>query len=270
MNVVEFDTWTGGTSVSTRHGMAAYGHGTSTVPNKELIRTGLACWCTPVLWLWHHDGSESCTHASAEITGFACSHVVRADNWRKENEMKWKVGSRVGFTIPQKWSSNERDNVSNNLILLSSLLIPFSWSGIYPLPMFLPAAASSLFSILSLHPFTCACLLTFLSSCLPSLRELSNNRSLDNLDCIEGTVSSLPHWDDDDFSQACSTLGRRSCMGQVSNIVRLYYITVNSLSRCLFCICVFLMMVQVCRAGRGHYLLLQSLLISSIFLHPDT
>ncbi|XP_075952360.1 disks large-associated protein 4 isoform X4 [Anarhichas minor] len=53
-------------------------------------------------------------------------------------------------------------------------------------------------------------------NCLPSLRELSNNRSLDNLDCIEGTVSSSPHWDDDDFSQACSTLGRRSCLGQVS------------------------------------------------------
>ncbi|XP_029358753.1 disks large-associated protein 4 isoform X2 [Echeneis naucrates] len=52
-------------------------------------------------------------------------------------------------------------------------------------------------------------------NCLPSLRELANNRSLDNLDCIEGTISSLPRWDDDDFSQACSTLGRRSCMGQV-------------------------------------------------------
>uniref|UniRef100_A0A665SXC5 Discs, large (Drosophila) homolog-associated protein 4b n=1 Tax=Echeneis naucrates TaxID=173247 RepID=A0A665SXC5_ECHNA len=51
-------------------------------------------------------------------------------------------------------------------------------------------------------------------NCLPSLRELANNRSLDNLDCIEGTISSLPRWDDDDFSQACSTLGRRSCMGQ--------------------------------------------------------
>uniref|UniRef100_A0A8C9WUG1 DLG associated protein 4 n=1 Tax=Sander lucioperca TaxID=283035 RepID=A0A8C9WUG1_SANLU len=51
-------------------------------------------------------------------------------------------------------------------------------------------------------------------NCLPSLRELSNNRSLDNLDCIGGTISSLPHWDDDDFSQACSTLGRRSCLGQ--------------------------------------------------------
>nr|CBN80928.1 Disks large-associated protein 4 [Dicentrarchus labrax] len=53
-------------------------------------------------------------------------------------------------------------------------------------------------------------------NCLPSLRELSNNRSLDNLDCIGGTGSSLPNWDDDDFSQACSTLGRRSCIAQVS------------------------------------------------------
>nr|CBN80927.1 Disks large-associated protein 4 [Dicentrarchus labrax] len=51
-------------------------------------------------------------------------------------------------------------------------------------------------------------------NCLPSLRELSNNRSLDNLDCIGGTGSSLPNWDDDDFSQACSTLGRRSCIAQ--------------------------------------------------------
>lgn len=53
-----------------------------------------------------------------------------------------------------------------------------------------------------------------LFSCLPSLREISSNRSLDNLDCIGG--SSLPRWDDDDFSHVSSTLGRRSCMGQVS------------------------------------------------------
>ncbi|XP_033990882.1 disks large-associated protein 4 isoform X2 [Trematomus bernacchii] len=55
-------------------------------------------------------------------------------------------------------------------------------------------------------------------NCLPSLREISNNRSLDNLDCIGGTVSSLPPWDDDDFSQACSTLGRRSCLGQLRDL----------------------------------------------------
>ncbi|XP_070758255.1 disks large-associated protein 4 isoform X2 [Enoplosus armatus] len=55
-------------------------------------------------------------------------------------------------------------------------------------------------------------------NCLPSLRELSNNRSLDNLDCIGDTGLSLPRWDDDDFSQACSTLGRRSCMGQLRDL----------------------------------------------------
>ncbi|XP_067361167.1 disks large-associated protein 4 isoform X5 [Channa argus] len=55
-------------------------------------------------------------------------------------------------------------------------------------------------------------------NCLPSLRELSNNRSLDNLDCIGGTDSSLPRWDDDDFSQVCSTLGRRSCIGQLRDL----------------------------------------------------
>ncbi|XP_044036673.1 disks large-associated protein 4 isoform X2 [Siniperca chuatsi] len=55
-------------------------------------------------------------------------------------------------------------------------------------------------------------------NCLPSLRELSNNRSLDNLDCIGDAGSSLPRWDDDDFSQACSTLGRRSCMGQLRDL----------------------------------------------------
>ncbi|KAM8915743.1 disks large-associated protein 4 isoform 6-T12 [Spinachia spinachia] len=55
-------------------------------------------------------------------------------------------------------------------------------------------------------------------NCLPSLRELSNNRSLDNLDCIGGTVSSSPQWDDNEFNQACSTLGRRSCLGQLRDL----------------------------------------------------
>ncbi|TRY58611.1 hypothetical protein DNTS_007611, partial [Danionella cerebrum] len=50
-------------------------------------------------------------------------------------------------------------------------------------------------------------------SCLPSLREFSGNRSLDNLDCIGG--SSFSNWDEDDFSQGCSTLGRASCISQV-------------------------------------------------------
>ncbi|XP_029948540.1 disks large-associated protein 4 isoform X2 [Salarias fasciatus] len=60
-------------------------------------------------------------------------------------------------------------------------------------------------------------------NCLPSLREIHNNRSLDNLDCIGGTGSSLPPWDDDDFSQACSTLGRRSCMGQLRDLERSHH-----------------------------------------------
>ncbi|XP_056606459.1 disks large-associated protein 4 isoform X3 [Triplophysa dalaica] len=50
-------------------------------------------------------------------------------------------------------------------------------------------------------------------NCLPSLREFSGNRSLDNLDCIGGG-SPFPNWDDDDFSQGCSTLGRGSCISQ--------------------------------------------------------
>ncbi|XP_057701825.1 disks large-associated protein 4 isoform X3 [Corythoichthys intestinalis] len=61
-----------------------------------------------------------------------------------------------------------------------------------------------------------------MSSCLPSLRELANNRSLDNLDCIGGTGSPVPHWDDDDFRHACSTLGRRSCMGQLRDLSHHY------------------------------------------------
>ncbi|XP_076870436.1 disks large-associated protein 4 isoform X2 [Brachyhypopomus gauderio] len=52
-------------------------------------------------------------------------------------------------------------------------------------------------------------------NCLPSLREFSINRSLDHLDCIGGSGSSFPRWDDDDFSQGCSTLGRNSCVSQV-------------------------------------------------------
>ncbi|XP_024863111.1 disks large-associated protein 4 isoform X3 [Kryptolebias marmoratus] len=55
-------------------------------------------------------------------------------------------------------------------------------------------------------------------NCLPSLRELSSNRSLDNLDCIEGTP-----WDEDSFSQACSTLGRRSCVGQLRDLEKSHH-----------------------------------------------
>ncbi|XP_028854238.1 disks large-associated protein 4 isoform X2 [Denticeps clupeoides] len=52
-------------------------------------------------------------------------------------------------------------------------------------------------------------------NCLPSLRELSGNRSLDNLDCI-GDSSPFSRWDNDDFSQGCNTLGRTSCISQMS------------------------------------------------------
>uniref|UniRef100_A0A1A8QGD9 Discs, largehomolog-associated protein 4 n=1 Tax=Nothobranchius rachovii TaxID=451742 RepID=A0A1A8QGD9_9TELE len=52
-------------------------------------------------------------------------------------------------------------------------------------------------------------------NCLPSLRDLSNNRSLDNLDCI-GEAGPLVSWDEDSFSQACSTLSRH--MGQLREL----------------------------------------------------
>ncbi|XP_038157693.1 disks large-associated protein 4 isoform X2 [Cyprinodon tularosa] len=59
-------------------------------------------------------------------------------------------------------------------------------------------------------------------NCLPSLRELSSNRSLDNLDCIGGPGALAP-WDEDGFSQACSTLGRRSCMGQLRDLEKSHH-----------------------------------------------
>ncbi|XP_038821683.1 disks large-associated protein 4-like [Salvelinus namaycush] len=59
-------------------------------------------------------------------------------------------------------------------------------------------------------------------NCLPALRELSTNRSLDNLDCLGGPVggSLFPRWDDEDFSQGggCSTLGRSSCIDQLRDL----------------------------------------------------
>ncbi|KAG5275129.1 hypothetical protein AALO_G00143880 [Alosa alosa] len=72
----------------------------------------------------------------------------------------------------------------------------------------LEALWSPLQSVTSLHQ---------LGSCLPSLREISGNRSLDNLDCIGGSTP-FPRWDDDDFSQGCNTLGRSSCMSQVRDM----------------------------------------------------
>ncbi|MED6282824.1 hypothetical protein CHARACLAT_002246 [Characodon lateralis] len=59
-------------------------------------------------------------------------------------------------------------------------------------------------------------------NCLPSLREISNNRSLDNLDCIGGPGALAP-WEEDSFSQACSTLGRRSCMGQLRDLEKSHH-----------------------------------------------
>uniref|UniRef100_A0A8C7VL85 Disks large-associated protein 4-like n=1 Tax=Oncorhynchus mykiss TaxID=8022 RepID=A0A8C7VL85_ONCMY len=77
----------------------------------------------------------------------------------------------------------------------------------------LEALWSPLHSVSSLHQ---------LGSCLPSLRELSTNRSLDNLDCLGDPVrgSLFPRWDDEDFSQGggCSTLGRSSYMGQLQDL----------------------------------------------------
>ncbi|XP_076839845.1 disks large-associated protein 4 [Brachyhypopomus gauderio] len=54
-----------------------------------------------------------------------------------------------------------------------------------------------------------------LGSCLPSLRELTTNRSLDNLDCLVGQ-SDVQHWEPDGrFGQSYSTLGRSSGICQV-------------------------------------------------------
>ncbi|XP_043086020.1 disks large-associated protein 4 isoform X2 [Puntigrus tetrazona] len=54
-------------------------------------------------------------------------------------------------------------------------------------------------------------------NCMPSLCEVSTNRSLDNLDCLMGVdETGLQHWGTDGvFGQRCSTLGRGSTMGQV-------------------------------------------------------
>ncbi|KAL1250384.1 hypothetical protein QQF64_021389, partial [Cirrhinus molitorella] len=54
-------------------------------------------------------------------------------------------------------------------------------------------------------------------NCMPSLCEVSTNRSLDNLDCLMGVdEAGLQHWDTDGgFGQRSSTLGRGSNMSQV-------------------------------------------------------
>ncbi|XP_047203241.1 disks large-associated protein 4 isoform X4 [Girardinichthys multiradiatus] len=81
----------------------------------------------------------------------------------------------------------------------------------------LDALWSPLHSMSSLHQLDRS-----MSSCLPSLREISNNRSLDNLDCIGGPGDLAP-WEEDSFSQACSTLGRRSCMGQLRDLEKSHH-----------------------------------------------
>ncbi|XP_067301654.1 disks large-associated protein 4 [Pseudorasbora parva] len=54
-------------------------------------------------------------------------------------------------------------------------------------------------------------------NCMPSLCEVSTNRSLDNLDCLMAAGDAgLQHWDTDGgFGQRCATLGRGSTMRQV-------------------------------------------------------
>ncbi|XP_035596350.1 disks large-associated protein 4-like isoform X2 [Oncorhynchus keta] len=61
-------------------------------------------------------------------------------------------------------------------------------------------------------PLQSACSMQHLASCLPSLRELSTNRSLDNLDCLVSPCEppmAMRHWDDRrDYHQGYATLGR--------------------------------------------------------------
>ncbi|XP_057219285.1 disks large-associated protein 4 isoform X2 [Triplophysa rosa] len=56
-------------------------------------------------------------------------------------------------------------------------------------------------------------------NCMPSLCEVSTNRSLDNLDCLMTSgEAGLPHWDTDHrFSQGCGTLGQGSGISQVEH-----------------------------------------------------
>lgn len=169
--------------------------------------------------------AQNCIHVPPDITGFACSK-----QW-----LMLKLDSRQFINESHNWLGD----MNNSLILL--LYLSISIPG-FADPWFLSASLSPhinmntfffIFSLNNSHALLTLLLIfliTFhllntshfssylipISSCLPSLRELSNNRSLDNLDSIGGSGSSLPRWDDDDFSQVCSTLGRRSCLGQVS------------------------------------------------------
>ncbi|KAK2851670.1 hypothetical protein Q5P01_007946 [Channa striata] len=56
-------------------------------------------------------------------------------------------------------------------------------------------------------PLQSACSMQHLSS-LPSLKELSTNRSLDNLDCLVSPLEAPPRHRNNDFSQCSGTLGR--------------------------------------------------------------
>ncbi|XP_048033394.1 disks large-associated protein 4 isoform X2 [Megalobrama amblycephala] len=66
-------------------------------------------------------------------------------------------------------------------------------------------------------PLQSAASVPHLHSCLPSLCEVSTNRSLDNLDCLMAPGDAgLQHWDTDGgFGPRCATLGRGSTMRQV-------------------------------------------------------
>ncbi|KAM9343548.1 disks large-associated protein 4 [Pholidichthys leucotaenia] len=64
-------------------------------------------------------------------------------------------------------------------------------------------------------PLQSACSVQHLST-LPSLKELSTNRSLDNLDCLMSPLEPNPHHRNNDFSQCTGTLGRGSATQRVS------------------------------------------------------
>ncbi|XP_039655515.1 disks large-associated protein 4 isoform X2 [Perca fluviatilis] len=64
-------------------------------------------------------------------------------------------------------------------------------------------------------PLQSACSMQHLSS-LPSLKELSTNRSLDNLDCLVSPLEAPPRYRNNDFSHCSGTLGRGSGTQRVS------------------------------------------------------
>nr|XP_040050165.1 disks large-associated protein 4 isoform X1 [Gasterosteus aculeatus aculeatus]XP_040050166.1 disks large-associated protein 4 isoform X1 [Gasterosteus aculeatus aculeatus]XP_040050167.1 disks large-associated protein 4 isoform X1 [Gasterosteus aculeatus aculeatus] len=64
-------------------------------------------------------------------------------------------------------------------------------------------------------PLQSACSMQHLSS-LPCLKELSTNRSLDNLDCLVSPLEPPPRYRNSDFSRCSGTLGRGSATQRVS------------------------------------------------------